>query len=73
MNQEKSPGVNWERIRDRRLTLEISQRQLAKRIGTSASRLCGIEHGKNVRLGPRILSALADELGVTVDWILGRE
>ncbi len=50
------------RVRDRRLSLSLSQRQLAQAIGISPSYLNLIEHGKR-GIGAGLLTRLADALG----------
>ena len=63
------------RVRLRRAKLGLSQTALAGRVGIRSSALCDIELG---RRGPgagvhsTLLARLADELGCSTDWLLGR-
>ncbi|POD92318.1 LexA family protein [Pectobacterium odoriferum] len=60
------------RVKSRRESLEITQVELAERVGTSQQSIEQLENGKTKR--PRYLPELAKELGVTVDWLLsGKE
>ena len=62
-----------ERIRKRRQALKITQQELAKAIGVTPQHISGIEQEKR---SPSLsfLSKLAEELGVTTDYLLsGKE
>ena len=66
---EREPGVALgERLRQRRLERRISLRELARRLGISASLVSQIETG---RLQPsvRTLYAIVSELGVSLDEV----
>jgi len=62
-----------QRIRKRRQTLEITQQQLAKALDLTPQHVSAIEQGKRA---PSLtsLAKLAEELGVTIDYLLtGKE
>ena len=62
-----------ERIRKRRHALKITQQELAKALGVTPQHISGIEQEKR---SPSLsfLSKLAEELGVTTDYLLsGKE
>src|SRR5712691_8905956 len=58
------------RLRQRRNDLNLTQRQLARLIGTTQRQVVRYESGEN---DPSLdaLSALASALNVSADWILG--
>ena len=62
-----------ERLKERRQTLKISQQELAQALGVTAQHISAIEQEKwspSLTLLPK----LAEELGVTVDYLLtGKE
>ena len=62
-----------ERIRKERLRYGMSQVELARRIGISKTAMSQIESGETE--DPRVsrLSAIADILGVSMDYLAGRE
>lgn len=58
-------------LKELRRDKKISQKQMGKRLGMSQSTYCDYENG--VRKMPLpMLSLLADELGTSTDYILGR-
>jgi transcriptional regulator with XRE-family HTH domain len=57
-----------ERIKKLRLTLEISQRQFAKRIFVSQGLLAEIELGHR-RVNNRIVHLISSQFKVNVDWL----
>ena len=60
-----------DRIRMHRARLHMTQTQLAERIGVSLTTISAIETGQT---DPRVsrIAAIADALGVSVDYLLGR-
>lgn len=65
------PGTPGERISDLCNGRHISQKELAKRIGVSASQLSRIVSGETKTLSSDILIAVAKEFKVSTDYILG--
>ena len=62
-----------ERIRKRRQALKITQQELAKALSVTPQHISGIEQEKRSPSLP-FLSKLAEELGVTTDYLLsGKE
>ncbi len=62
-----------QRIRKRRQALKITQQELAKALGVTPQHISGIEQEKRSPSLP-FLSKLAEELGVTTDYLLsGKE
>lgn len=59
------------RISQRRKSLDLSQEDLASKIGTSQRQVSFYETGKNEPTA-NVLNALADALDTTTDWLLGR-
>lgn len=61
-----------ERIKERRAAMGLSQSQLALRLGVTAPCIAGWESGRTV---PKtdMLVKLADVLGCTIDYLMGRE
>lgn len=59
------------RVLQRRKQLNLSQEELALRIGVSQHQISKYERGKNNPTA-EVLNALADALGTTTDWLLGR-
>ncbi len=68
---EKNPNIFSERLRTTRESKRLSQTDLAKRADLQPS---AISHFENNRRSPSFdnLKRLADALGVTVDYLLGR-
>lgn len=62
-------GKNIRELREKR---GIEQLELAERVKISQSKMNKIETGYQKRLEPEILAAIADELGVTTDRLLGK-
>lgn len=60
-----------ERIALRRKLLNLTQEELAVKIGTSQRQVSFYETGKNEPTA-NVLDALADALDTTTDWLLGR-
>lgn len=60
------------RIKEARQLAKLTQKELAARIGVSAGTLSDYENGNH---DPKsdYLSKIADECGVTVDFLLGRD
>ena len=61
-----------QRIRQQRETMGLSSNRLALTIGITRQSMNDIEHGKIWPSVPTLI-ALADALGVTTDWLLGRD
>lgn len=66
-------GTLGDRLREARQEKGMGQRSLARASGVSQGHISHAESGKRVELGPTVLSALADALGVSVDWLLTGE
>lgn len=69
MNEEETFAIRLQRIREKR--------RISRRV---ASELCGLEPGAFRRYEKsereptaRTLAAIADEFGVSMDWLWGRE
>lgn len=62
-----------ERVKKRRDELGISLNALARKAGVSTSYLWEIENGKRINLTGAVLERLADALGCSVDYLLGRD
>lgn len=60
------------RMRERRVELGLSQTELGAKIGVPHPRISEIERGV-FPADPRRLVAIADALGVSLDWLFGRE
>ncbi len=58
------------KVRDRRMMLGWSQRQLAERTGLTFQQIQKYENGVN-RIDPACLMALCGALGVQPDWFFG--
>ncbi|EKY1951561.1 LexA family transcriptional regulator [Cronobacter sakazakii] len=56
------------RVKTKREALGLTQTELAERVGTSQQAIEQLENGKTKR--PRYLPELANELGVSVDWLI---
>ena len=65
--QEFTPGLG-KRLRLRRKYLDLTQTELADRVGTSQAVIQKIENGKSLR--PRILGELATALDVKPAWLM---
>jgi transcriptional regulator with XRE-family HTH domain len=59
------------RIKQRRISIGISQEELAYRIGTTQSQVSKYERGVNDFTGD-VLAKIADALNTTTDYLLGR-
>jgi transcriptional regulator with XRE-family HTH domain len=66
-NQDFTPGLG-KRLRLRRKDLDLTQTELAERVGTSQAVIQKIENGKSLR--PRILGDLAAALDVKPAWLM---
>lgn len=60
------------RVKSTRETRETSQGALARSAGISQAALSRIESGKAAHVEARTVAKLADALGVTTDFLLGR-
>jgi len=60
------------RVKELRIKKGLSQQELGNAIGVTKVSICGYESGMRI---PNLekLSKLADELGTTTDYLLGRE
>ena len=65
------PGTPGERISDLCNDYHITQKELAKRIGVSASQLSRIISGETKTVSSDILMGIADVFKVSTDYILG--
>ena len=65
------PGTPGERISDLCNDYHITQKELAKRIGVSASQLSRIVSGETKRVSSDILMGVANVFKVSTDYILG--
>src|SRR5690606_10678174 len=62
-----------ERIQKLREMQGLSLAALARKAGVSTSYLWEVENGKRINLTGAVLERLADALGCSVDYLLGRE
>lgn len=58
-----------DRIREARLAKGLGQRSLAAVSGVSQGHISHAESGKRLELGQTVLSAIAEALDVSVDWL----
>lgn len=65
-------NVFFIRLRERRVSMGLSQTQLGERIGASVHVMSQLERGAFPR-DPARVKAIADALGVSLDWLFGRE
>ena len=63
-------GLAWRLLRSRR-DMNWRQEDLAQASGVSRTYISEIERGRVTNVGVEALSALADALGVTVQYLLG--
>jgi transcriptional regulator with XRE-family HTH domain len=61
-----------ERIRESRKQARLAQWQLAQLIGTDQAHISRIERGERPDMSVQTLEKLADALGVSTDYLLGR-
>lgn len=61
-----------ERVKEKRMEMGLTQKQLAQRAGTSESVLCRIEKSGR-HPDPDLVVRLAGALGVTVSYLLGEQ
>jgi transcriptional regulator with XRE-family HTH domain len=70
--RSKTESVDWKvvgrRIRELR-GFDITQAELANRIGVSQGYLSTIEHGQG-EIGAEVLLALSHEFGRSMEWLL---
>ncbi len=71
MKEKHLPGKLSDRIRELREQNKMTQADLAKRIGISASTLGRIEKGETENTGTDILLKLAEVFRVSTDFLLG--
>lgn len=64
-------SVLGDRIRQRRLELQITQEALAEAIDKDQKQIWKYESGRNTP-SATVLGQIADELETTTDWLLGR-
>lgn len=69
----KTPkSLTGERIRERRLAMQLTQSELGETIGKSAAHISYLELGARVCNG-ELLATFADVLETSVDYLLGRD
>lgn len=61
----------YKRLRDLREDADLTQRQLAERLGMPQAQYCRYEQGKR-DIPTEVLVYLADMYGTSADYILGR-
>lgn len=61
------------RVRMNRLEARLSQRQLGEKSGADQTHISRIERGERAAITVQTLVKLADVLGVSTDYLLGRE
>lgn len=64
--------LDVERLRMGRLRLRLSQKRLGELIGQDQAYISRLEHGEISDITVGTLERLADALGVTTDYLLGR-
>ena len=64
----KTPGERIVKLCEKQ---QISQRELARRIGVTSSQISRILKGETKTINSDMLMALAQEFGVSTDYILG--
>ena len=69
--QEPSNGINGTRVRTIRKLRHLSQKQLAKMVGTSNSQISMVEQDQS-QTSVRTTTAIAEALGTSTDYLLGR-
>jgi transcriptional regulator with XRE-family HTH domain len=70
-HQNKELQIIGERIRGARAIARLTQLQLAEKIGISDSALTRYESGER-SIDARLLMCIADETGVSIEWLYGR-
>jgi len=65
--------LDKDRIRMRRLGLRLSQQRLGELIGQDQGYISRLERGEITDITVRTLARLADALGVSTDYLLGRK
>lgn len=61
-----------EKIKIRRIEYDLSQPELARRVGVSQAAIGYYEKGHKVPSVPTLIK-IADALNVSLDWLVGRE
>lgn len=67
---ERKYGIGGTRVRTIRKLRRLSQKQLAKMVGTSNSQISMVEHDKS-QTSLRTTMAVAEALGTSMDYLLG--
>lgn len=62
-----------QRLKDARSKKQLTQRQLAEKIGVSATTVTNYETNKSKVPGADVLVSLSETLEVSIDWLLGNE
>ena len=70
---DNRPELDGDRVAARRWKLNLSQAQLAKRLGCCRSRVCHLESSQPHRVTTQTLAKLADALDCTPDDLLVRD
>jgi transcriptional regulator with XRE-family HTH domain len=65
--------LQGDRIRMTRLAIRMSQRELGAKIGKDQAYVSRLERGTFPGITVETLEALADALGVSADYLLGRK
>ena len=65
--------LNVERVRTRRLGLQMSQKQLGECVGQDQAYISRLEREEITDITVRTLERLADALRCSTDYLLGRE
>lgn len=65
--------LQGDRIRMKRLATRMSQRELGAKIGKDQAYVSRLERGEFPGVTSETLEALADALGVSTDYLLGRK
>lgn len=68
----RTPGIIGERLKDARERMGLTQDQLAAQAGVHRLTVVKLESGARDTAGSDNLARLADALGVSVDYLLGR-
>jgi transcriptional regulator with XRE-family HTH domain len=72
----KVPSVDWKAVGRRLRELrgfDVTQAELAQRLGVSQGYLSTIEHGQR-EVGAEVLLAISQEFGRSIEWLLtGKE
>lgn len=68
-NKKKTKEFKW-RLKTARHTAQLTQTELAKKMGLTQARISDYERGKTTPT-PETLLKLSEALHVSVDWLLG--